>query len=195
VPFLYEQSYQWFTSFDDLGETIERPNPTPALQHLSKIMDHLINDCAWPIHRIHFFGFAQGGSVAAEFGVHYWKQQQQLRSSQAETSGQESVPLLSFGSIVTVSGPLLSYPTISTLSPTPILVAHRSPPSDMALSPGAFNAFNKAFSSATESKMEAKGMGMPASKREWDPIMRFWSRHLSRRQVEGLYEIMTGSGN
>jgi len=198
VPFLYEERYQWFTSFDDLGEIIERPNPTPALQYLSKTIDHLINDCAWPINHIHFFGFAQGGSVAAEFGIDHWKKQQ-LRAkksidsslSQAKDSGQE---LLSFGSIVTVSGPLLSYPTIPTLSPTPILIAHRSPPSDMALPSEAFAAFNKAFVSETESKMEAKGMGMPASKQEWDPIMRFWSQHLARRQVEGLYEIMNNGG-
>ena len=190
VPFLYEESYQWFTSFDDLGETIERLNPTPAIQYLSKTIDHLINDCAWPINRIHFFGFAQGGSVAAEFGVDHWKQQQQqLRASR----GQDSIPSVSFGSIVTVSGPLLSYPTISTLSPTPILVAHRSPPSDMALPPGAFTSLNKAFNSVTESKMEAKAMGMPASKQEWDPIMRFWSQHLAQRQVEGLYQVLSGS--
>jgi len=201
VPFLYEESYQWFTSFDELGEIIERPNPTPALQYLSKIIDHLINDCAWPMNHIHLFGFAQGGSVAAEFVLDLWKQQQ-LRikklvvdSNFNKSLEQESVPLVSLGSIVTVSGPLLSYPTISTLCPTPILVAHRSPPSDMALPTGAFTAFIKAFGSVTESKMETKGMGMPASKQEWDPIMRFWSQHLVRRQVEGLYEVMSGSGN
>jgi len=137
--------------------------------------------------------------VAAEFGIDHW-QQQQLRAktfigSSSSPAGQESIPLLSFGSIVTVSGPLLSYPTISILSPTPILVAHRSPPSDMALPPGAFTAFNKAFGSVTESKMEAEGRGMPASKQEWEPIMRFWSQHLARRQVEGLYEVMSGGGN
>lgn len=210
MPFLYEQSYQWFISFNDLGEIIERPNPTPALQYLSDIIHHLINDCLWPIHRIHFFGFAQGGSVAAEFVVDHWQQQQQQqqqllrakkRRSSSSSSNQNSEqepssppPLLSFGSIVTVSGPLLSYPTLSTLSPTPILVAHRSPPSDMTLPRGAFTAFNKAFGSVTESKMEAKDMGMPASKQEWEPIMRFWSQHLAQRQVEGLYEIMSGNG-
>ena len=192
MPFLYEESYQWFTSFDDLGEIIDRPNPTPALQYLSNIIDHLINDCAWPLHRIHLFGFAQGGSVAAELVVDHWKQQQLRASFDNKQDGQASLLSVSFGSIVTVSGPLLSYPTISTLSSTPILVAHRSPASDMALPPGAFTAFNKAFSSVTESKMEAKGMGMPASKQEWDPIMRFWSEHLARRQVEGLYEVMSG---
>jgi hypothetical protein len=150
------------------------------------------------MNHIHLFGFAQGGSVATEFAIDLWKQQQ-LRikecSSFNRSLEQESIPLVSLGSIVTISGPLLSYPTISTLCPTPILVAHRSPPSDMALPPGAFTAFNKAFGSVTESKMKSKGMGMPASKQEWDLIMRFWSQHLGQRQVEGLYEVMSGSGN
>lgn len=34
--------------------------------------------------------------------------------------------------------------------------------------------------------------GMPASKEEWEPIMRFWSEKLRRRQAEGLYEVMSG---
>ena len=149
------------------------------------------------MNHIHLFGFAQGGSVATEFVIDLWKQQL-LRTKKFTDSSfnrsleQESVSL---GSIVTVSGPLLSYPTISTPCPTPILITHRSPPSDTALPPGAFTAFNKAFGSVTESKMETKGLGMPASKKEWDPIMRFWSQHLVRRQVEGLYEVMSGSGN
>lgn len=148
------------------------------------------------MNHIHLFGFAQGGSVATEFVIDLWKQQQQLRIKKiVDSSSSLEQESISLGSIVTVSGPLLSYPTISTLCPTPILVTHRSPPSDMALPPGAFTAFNKAFGSVTESKMESKGMGMPASKQEWDPIMRFWSQHLARRQVGGLYEVMSGSGN
>ena len=134
--------------------------------------------------------------MAAEFGIDHWKQQQLLRAKQfTRESSTTPIPLVSFGSIVTVSGPLLSYPTISTLCPAPILIAHRSPPSDMALPPTTFTAFNKAFSSVTESKMEAKGMGMPASKQEWDPIMRFWSQYLPQRQAEGLYQVVSGSGN
>ena len=143
--------------------------------------------------------------MASEFVIDLWKQQQQqlrikksivVDSNVNQSLEQEpKTPLVSLGSIVTVSGPLLSYPTISTLCPTPILVTHRSPPSDMALPPGAFIAFNKAFGSVTESKMETKSVGMPASKQEWDPIMRFWSQHLVRRQDEGLYEVMSGTGN
>jgi hypothetical protein len=35
--------------------------------------------------------------------------------------------------------------------------------------------------------------GMPASRAEWEPVMRFWSEGLARRSVDGLYEVMTGS--
>ncbi len=37
-----------------------------------------------------------------------------------------------------------------------------------------------------------KGEGMPSSREEMKPLMRFWSEHLGRRQVEGLYEVMSG---
>ena len=134
--------------------------------------------------------------MATELVIDLWKQQQlRIKKSIDSNLEQESIPLVSFGSIVTVSGPLLSYPTISTLCPTPVLFAHRSPPNKTLSSEASSTAFNKAFSSVTESKMETKGMGMPASKQEWDPIMRFWSQHLVRRQVDGLYEVMSGSGN
>ncbi|KAJ6588343.1 hypothetical protein B0H19DRAFT_1098851 [Mycena capillaripes] len=167
VPFLYEESYAWFPSFDDLGELIERPNPTSALSLMDRIFQHLREDCAWPANRIHLFGFAQGGSVAVELGVKMWRE--------------------TLGSIVTISGPLLSYPTLSTLSPTPLLVAYR--PS--AVPPSALPAFKKGFRRVVEHKMGAQG-GMPASKAEWEPIMRFWSEVLGRRRVEGVYEVMSG---
>ncbi|KAJ7625082.1 hypothetical protein DFH06DRAFT_1229792 [Mycena polygramma] len=170
VPFLYEESYGWFPSFDDLGELIERPNPTPALLLMDRIFQHLTGDCAWPANRIHLFGFAQGGSVAVEFGVQRWREAREA-----------------LGSIVTVSGPLLSYPTLSTPSPTPLLVAYR--PS--AVPPSALAAFKKGFHRVVEHKMGPQG-GMPASKPEWEPIMRFWSEVLSKRRVEGVYEVMSG---
>ncbi|KAJ7756925.1 hypothetical protein B0H16DRAFT_1537426 [Mycena metata] len=170
VPFLYEESYAWFPSFDDLGELIEQPNPTPALQLMDRIFTHLTTDCEWPVNRIHLFGFAQGGTVAAELGL----------KMRGET----------LGSIVTISGPLLSYPTLSTLSTTPLLVAYR--PS--AVPPNALPAFRKGFQRVVEHKMGAQG-GMPASKLEWEPIMRFWSEVLGRRRVAGVYEVMSGTSS
>ncbi|KAF8166380.1 hypothetical protein BJ912DRAFT_863162 [Pholiota molesta] len=208
VPFLYEDAWQWYPSFDDLGEPIAHPNPTPAIEFLSKVIHHLTSECTWPLERIHLFGFAQGGSVAAEFALASWRAQLQpslkraistsptaISASPTAVPAAESQPLQlrALGSVVAISGPLLSYPTLSKLCPTPILVAHRPPPAETALSSSALAAFRKAFTSVTEAKMAGRaGAGMPASRDEWEPIMQFWSTHLARRQVEGLYEVMSG---
>ncbi|KAJ7704303.1 Alpha/Beta hydrolase protein [Mycena rosella] len=162
VPFLYEESYMWFPSFDGLGELLAHPDPTPALELLDRVVAHLTADCAWPAPRIHLFGFAQGGTLAAELAL-------------------RQPPL---GSVVSVCGPLLSYPTRPTRSATPLLIAHRGDAGSLA-------AFKKGFESIVEHAMPVGG-GMPASKPEWEPIMRFWSQRLSRRRAEGMYEVMSG---
>ena len=187
IPFLHEQAFQWYTSFSPLGEIVERPNPTSALSILSKLVDHLIEHCTWSPAQIHLFGFAQGGSVAAEFGVTWWKSEleQIAKAKQGDPR--------SLGSIVTVSGPLLSYPTLSKLNKTPMLVYHRPETSESSLSTSAITAFKKAFEDVNEVKMKDKRVeGMPSSKDEWEPIMRLWSERLGRRQMEELYEVMRG---
>ncbi|KAJ4490149.1 hypothetical protein J3R30DRAFT_35633 [Lentinula aciculospora] len=191
IPFLYEEAYQWYTSFDQLGELISRPNPTPALEVLSKVFKHLIEVCSWPSDRIHLFGYAQGGSIALEFGLKFWGLQQQKKPN--ESTLESNIPSSSsLGSIVSISGPLLSYPTVTSFSPTPIIAVYRPPPAEPSLSPADLTAIKKAYSSVREAKFGARGPGMPSSKDEWEPIMRFWSERLSRRQVDGLYEVMSG---
>jgi predicted esterase len=165
-------------TFDELGEIIEHPNPTPALEVLTKTMQHLLDDCSWNPSKIHLLGFAQGGSVIAEFAIKWWKEHK-------DTIG-------CFGSLVTVSGPLLSYPTLSDLSTTPVLVVHRPAPAEPSLTPNQVKDFKKAYRYVQQVALTASRNGMPASKEEWEPIMRFWSEKLSRRQAEGLYEVMTG---
>ncbi|KAF5334771.1 hypothetical protein D9611_012972 [Ephemerocybe angulata] len=197
IPYLYEDAYQWYPSFDALGEMLANPNPTIALELLAKVVNHLTDDLQWPLDRIHLFGFAQGGSVAAEFAILRWKEQLQAHRSaiapSESTSESAKAPSSSLGSIVTVSGPLLSHPTLSSPSPTPILVAHRPSPSEEALRPDALKSFQRGFQSVTEAKLNANRQGMPGSRDEWEPIMRFWSEHLSRRKQEGLYEVMSGT--
>ncbi|KAI0074929.1 hypothetical protein K474DRAFT_1600699 [Panus rudis PR-1116 ss-1] len=191
IPFLYEQAYQWYTSFDPLGDLITRPNPTPALELLDKVLKHLMTECQWPPERIHFFGFAQGGTVAAEYAYHWW-QAELTKEKGAEKKG-EAYSAKPLGTIVTVSGPLISWPTPSRLCPTPVLVVHRPTPSPEALPNNGLAAFKKGFSHVVEAKLSARGQGMPRGKEEMEPIMRFWSEVLSRRQTEGLYEVMSGA--
>ncbi|TFY81098.1 hypothetical protein EWM64_g2913 [Hericium alpestre] len=147
ILYLYEEAYQWYESFDPLGEFLQHPNPTPALDILTKVLDHLINDCAWPTYYIHLFGFAQGGTVAAETALRWWRE----RST-------------AMGSVITVTGPLLSYPTPSKLCPMPILVFHFPPPAESALPCNAMTAFRKGFTTVLEVK--TAGEGMPRSKDE-----------------------------
>jgi len=124
--------------------------------------------------------------VAVEIGVKWWQSQ---LAEQRKSSEELVRPL---GSIVTISGPLLSYPTLSKICPTPLLVFHRVPPSEFLLSSGALVAFKKAYEVVTEVKMDS-GEGMPRSKDEWESIMKFWAKQLKQRQADGLYEVMSGN--
>lgn len=188
MPFLYEESYQWYPSFDPLGELIRTPNPTPALELLAAVLVHLSDTsrsgCGWPPERIHILGFAQGGSVGVESTLRWWK------SGQGGGKG-------ALGSVTSISGPFLSYPSQTQLCPTPLLVFHRpsSPSSDCALSTSDLAAFKKGFKDVSEVKFS--GEGMPRSTDEWEPIMRFWSEHLGRRRLdegeEGMYEVISGN--
>ncbi|KAH9996286.1 hypothetical protein BJV77DRAFT_1143532 [Russula vinacea] len=173
IPYLYEDAFQWYPSFDALGDILAHPDPTTAIDYITNVLHHLVNDCGWPAPRIHLFGFAQGGSVAAESALKWWRRN--LPAAAAK-------PL---GSVVTIGGPLLSYPTLSATCPTPILVAI---PSKDALP-----AFRKGFSKVVDTKKS--GVGMPRSKDEWYPIMELWGERLGRRQVDGLYEVMTGGSS
>lgn len=185
IPFLYEEAFQWYTSFDPLGELLEQPNPTPALELLARVLAHLAADCAWPPHRIHLFGFAQGGTVAAEAALAWWNAE--LAAQRADSPH----ALRPLGSVVSVCGPLLSYPTLARACPTPLLLFHRPPPAGTALPASALASFKKGFGHVVEVKM--RGESMPRSEDEWRLIMQFWSEHLGRRQMDGLYEVMSGT--
>lgn len=155
-----------------------------AIDYIVKVLDHLVDDCEWPAPRIHLFGFAQGGSVAAESALKWWRRGLQPQPKTDSTSVQ------TLGSVVSIGGPLLSYPTLSAPCPTPILVFHRPPPIEPSLPGNALPALRKGFSRVVDVKIS--GEGMPRSKDEWYPIMGLWSERLQRRQLDGLYEVMSG---
>lgn len=93
------------------------------------------------------------------------------------------------GSVTTVAGPLLSYPTISSCT-TPILVIHRPGSNASALKPVDLIAIHKGFTGRViEEKLSGEKEGMPAGRDEWESSMRLWSEALSRRAPEGTVEI------
>jgi hypothetical protein len=71
---------------------------------------------------------------------------------------------------------------------------HDLPPAETAPPAGAITAFKKAYEVVIEVK-NSKQPGMPSSEEGWRPIMEFWSKHLGRRQAEGLYEITSGTAS
>ena len=173
-----------------MGDLLTNPNPSPAVDLLIRVVRHLTQDCAWPADRIHLFGSAQGGTVAAELGVRWWREElERARKAKiAEEGGDADVAPRPLASVVSVSGPLISYPTLKPPCPTPVLLVYR--PSEV---PGnALAAFRKGYADFSDVNLGG-GEGMPRSKDEWEPIMRFWSQKLGRRQMQGLYEVMSGS--
>ncbi len=184
IPYLYEQAFQWYPSFDPLGDVLAHPNPTTAIDYMMKVFDHLVGDCGWPPQRIHLFGFAQGGSVAAESAQNWWRRTLQLQQQRSDNTSAQ--PL---GSVVSVGGHLLSYPTLSSPCTTPVLVFYRPPSSEPSLPKDALPAFRKGFTRVID--IEKSGEGMPRSRDEWHPIMQLWSERLGRRRIDGLYEVIT----
>jgi len=176
VPYLYEEAYQWCESFDNFGELLARPNPSNVLELLGKLLDHLVQDCQWAPSKIHLFGFGQGGSIAVELGLRWWK------------SHWGSLHMR-LGSIASIGGPLLSYPTPTSLCTTPVLVFHRLGSESTKLSSEDLTAFKRGYVNIQEVKGE-DGEGIPRSKAEWEPIMKFWSTYLSKSDALGLYEVI-----
>lgn len=152
-----------------------RPNPSKVLDELINFIDHLVQECSWSSSKIHLFGFAQGGSIAAELALRYWR---------------ASDYTASFGSLVSICGPLISYPTMKAC-PTHLLIVARPGSEQSALSSSERSALLKGFNGKIVEKNLAKiREGMPASRDEWETPMAFWAEVLTRRLVgTGLYEI------
>ncbi|KAF8556587.1 hypothetical protein OG21DRAFT_1408810 [Imleria badia] len=190
VPYLYKPAFQWYASFDSLGEIIERPDPTPALDVMAHVLDHLITECVWPPNRIHLFGFGQGGSVAAEATLARWKKELSRTKTTSDTEQKLVLSPRHLASVASISGPLLSYPTLATPCPTPFLLFSRG-----SVAKDVSTSFSKGFTRVrhvVKSGVQGEET-MPRREDEWQPVMQFWSEMLGRRMGDGLYEVMTGT--
>ena len=152
-------------------------DPTAILVHIRRIISHLCEKCGWLPEAVHLFGYGAGGSVCAEAALAWSK----LSESKC------------LGSVISVNGPLLSFPILSQLSPTPCLLWRRQEEARKANV-----AFRKGFTNLTEEVVKGPALGMPQNQVEWLPIMkwacfiltvwlrwksqRFWSVNLRRLQ-------------
>lgn len=156
------------------GDTLPHPNPTNTLAKLLGLLEGLTSpEGGWRGEEIHLFGFAQGGSCAAELALTHHRKH-------PPSAGNPSVPL---GSLVVISAPLLSLPTIdvSLRSQIPALLFLREGETNLgrqATGSGAEAAFTKGFKYVEKPKVPSskrrpgdEGERMPAGQDEWRPIM------------------------
>ncbi|GAA5838997.1 hypothetical protein JCM3766R1_004551 [Sporobolomyces carnicolor] len=194
IPLLEEPAFQWWDSFDPLGEMIPNPNPTKALELMSKVIEHLTSPSGsnWALAEIHLFGFAQGAQLAGELALHLARPRPTASSTTTTTTTRESI-----GSIVAVSGGLLSHPTMPESSKpdhTRVCVVYRKGEERQV----GLASWKKGYKVVTEVKLDSgRGReGMPRGFDEWKEIMRFWSEVLIRRsaleRTGDVYEMSGG---
>lgn len=168
-----------------MGELLTAPDPSPALDILSQALSYLIDTCLWREERIHLFGFGQGGSVVSEFALRRWREGRGSKISEVHS---ETANVGKLGSVVSVEGPLLSFPTLSPPCDTPFVFFHRSPSSSD------LKAFKRGFTALNDVRIPGQEGSMPKGKEEWIKIIEFWSRMLGLREMEmeGVYPVLSG---
>lgn len=190
VPLLEEEAWMWWESFDALGECTltdlayeanaavnTHPDPRHAIQALSSLLGYLRaapedGGCGWPAHRIHLFGYAQGGSLV-------------LETLAAERTAAQAL----CSSAVSVCGPLLSLPTFSPLLDTPVCLVTRFPAAAVQSSAQARSvlaAARKAFKNVTHINFPPKDPMLTEDMvrgTEWPTVLEFWTRFLKNRSA------------
>lgn len=170
VPFLDPgQHWMWYPTFDQFGEMLTAPNPTPTVQNLTALLQHLVEKCGWPAKSIHMFGFGQGATVALETLV-----------SWAKTHPEPTEVL---GSIVSVSGAFVSHPTLSAPTSTPVLQMYRSR-TDIGKDSSKWASFRKATAALQLHRLPLTADGGDEAMlrgAEWDGVMQFWAKFFRNR--------------
>lgn len=145
------------------------PDPRRAMKDITHLLTYLTapvsqGGCGWAYEHMHALGFAQGGSVLLET----------LIATRANT----------FGSAVSVCGPLLSLPTFSPpLAPRVCFVTRDARTFAMSsASRSHVTAVQRAFCHVTHLHYTDPAQSMIHGA-EWQDIMQFWSRHWRHRMT------------
>jgi len=164
-------------------EMMQSPEP-PSLSELLPLLQRIIDTVTHASHResdtVHLLGVGEGGSLAAQIAVEIGKRAKSaLTNSDAATTGGF------LGSVVTINGPLISYPTTDTHYPTPLFHFERTGASGPTSSDTskAYKHFKRAFSDMYEQRLKGEGMprfvsakkmGSQEDVDEWSEIIKFW---------------------
>ena len=160
-----QPSWSWYNTFDRQFNPLADPDPTPAVGGLTRLLDTLTSGLGWRARDIHLFGWGQGGTTALELALAYPSR---------------------LGSVISICSSLLSKP--GGVSSTPMLLFTRRSPTSAAYKKQDSSA-RAAFREVEVVDADGPGEGMPASRREWEPIMRFWSELLVREGPKFTGEV------
>jgi pimeloyl-ACP methyl ester carboxylesterase len=181
IPLLEDPAYSWYNTFTPLFEPLPDPSPSKPLVPLRKLLETLTSkEVGWQLHQIHLFGWGQGGTMALELALDIGK---------TEVNGRKRL-----GSIISICAGLLSHSNTPLNLSTPCLLFTRLDPK-LAAGGKVVNGIKRAFGEVEVVHFEGKGEDMPRGKNEWEGIMKFWSKNLSRddqgwKGVGEVYEVL-----
>ncbi|KAI1315912.1 hypothetical protein EDD11_000226 [Mortierella claussenii] len=188
VPYLEEEGWQWFPSFNVLtGELLGPDSPERMVQveqlvrpELVKFIRHCVEYCHFDPQRIILFGFSQGGEIAldlAAFGGY------------------------NLNGVISVAGYLMEEARnkeAATKLTTRVLIMQGDKDDSQTIKEAQdrFKYVQRVFGkSLVEQKIvEGMGHGMPNSEAGWRPLMEFFAHQLHSRQtaledMADVYEV------
>ncbi|KAF8927834.1 Alpha/Beta hydrolase protein [Dissophora ornata] len=178
VPYLEEEGWQWFPSFNNLtGELLGPDSPERILQvkqlvrpELIKFLRHCINHCSFDAHKITLFGFSQGGEIALDL---------------AAFGG------LNLRAVISIAGYFMEESqneTPATTLSTKVLIM-QGDKDDLRTVKDAkdkFKYIQRIFGKTNTEQKIVEGMahGMPCNEPGWRPLMEFFALNLDHRSTE-----------
>jgi predicted esterase len=174
------EGYHWADDLTFDSSTGAPDTDTSVDRSVQRLLDEviqksLVEKCGFSSRAVQLFGFGQGGTVALETAVKAWRSPEKME----------------FGGIVSIGGALTSKgpPMLDPKCQIPLLLCMGS--RNSAVSKADKERVKSCFAHAEIVEWAKAGDGMPASREEVLPMMRFWARRLrSQRGVpEGSVEI------
>lgn len=166
--------FSWYNTFDPMFNPLPSPDPSATLRSLRELLTTLTSkEIGWDLTRIHLFGWGQGGTMALELAYSVGKE----GISNADASGEKRKRL---GSVVSVCGPLVSFPTASLGINTPTAYFTRQA-AQSAAAQKTRRGLERAFKDVEVIQgQSAGGEDMPKGREEWKGIMAFWGKVLEK---------------
>ncbi|KAF9902955.1 hypothetical protein EC991_004331 [Linnemannia zychae] len=189
VPYLDEEGYQWFPSFNNMtGDLLGPEAPERILQvknlvrpELVKFLKHCVEYCGFKSRQVVLFGFSQGAEIALDL---------------AAFGG------MNLRAVISIAGYLMeeSQNANAATSPltTKVMVIQGDKDSTRTVKEAKerFKSIQRIFGKSNVEQRIVAGMGhgMPNDEPGWRPLMEFFANNLEHRSVEmenmsDVYEV------